>query len=319
MLETELKKMGEPATVRNIHIDERHVEQRLDNFLVSLLKGVPKTLIYRIIRKGEVRVNKKRAKAFSRLSQGDVVRIPPVRTATTNKLPKPSISYSRLLESSVIYEDDVLIVLNKPSGIAVHGGSGVRLGVIESLRQLRPDSKFLELVHRIDKDTSGCLMVAKKRSMLRHLHEQIRLARVYKSYTALVAGSWPSRIQTVNASLVKNVLKSGERIVLVSEDGKASRTRFKVIGRYKGCSLLNVILDTGRTHQIRVHTRHVGHPIIADLKYGDDDINKKMKNMGIRRLMLHASSLGITTLNGERMEFVAPLPDDFERGLKNLS
>lgn len=318
MMKTVSHSTGGSPVVKNVSIDEGHAEQRLDNFLLSQLKGVPKTLIYRIIRKGEVRVNKKRAKAGLKLTGGDIVRIPPVRVAAEKEKPVPGVQFSRLLEASVLFEDDVLLVLNKPSGIAVHGGSGVRLGVIESFRQMRPDCRFMELVHRIDKDTSGCLLIAKKRSMLRYLHEEIREGRMHKVYQSLVAGRWPSRKKVVTAPLLKNVLRSGERIVTVSEEGKASRTWFDVLETFSGSTLVQATLDTGRTHQIRVHARSVGHPILGDPKYGDEALNKVMKRQGVDRLMLHAWHLGLTLPDGKKVKFTASLPSDFSEGLRVL-
>ncbi|WP_426417820.1 23S rRNA pseudouridine(955/2504/2580) synthase RluC [Aestuariirhabdus sp. LZHN29] len=304
--------------VQQHEIDEDRAGQRLDNYLLSQLKGVPKTLIYRIIRKGEVRVNKGRSKADYRLKGGDIVRIPPVRVSekTTPKAGKWMIDS---VESSIIYEDERLIIVNKPSGLAVHGGSGINLGLIEALREARPQQKFLELVHRLDRDTSGCLMIAKKRSALRDLHEQIRNNQVNKTYWAFVEGRWPTRTRQVNAPLRKNTLQSGERVVRVDPEGKASLTRFRVIERFRDSTLVEATPVTGRTHQIRVHALHAGHSIVGDDKYTSKEVNQYYKGRGIRRLFLHAAALEINLPgSGKRQQFKAALPDDLEEGLTAL-
>ncbi len=304
--------------VRFVEVDDERAGQRLDNFLKLHLKGVPKTRIYRIIRKGEVRVNKGRVTADYRLAAGDNVRIPPVRMAEKAPAPSPSAGMSGAIEQSIMYEDDALLVVNKPSGMAVHGGSGVSLGVIEALRAMRPESRFLELVHRLDRDTSGCLLIAKKRSMLKHLHVQMQSGKTEKIYQLLVTGRWPNRRQTVKAPLLKNTLRSGERIVVVHPEGKASVTHFQVLERLDGCTLVEARLETGRTHQIRVHSRHVGCPIIGDEKYGDDEVNKTMKRQGVRRLFLHAARLKVQLPDRREMVFEAPLPEDLCEGLQQL-
>ena len=309
---------GSPA-VRFVTVDEDQAGQRLDNFLRVILKGVPKTRIYRIIRKGEVRVNKGRAKAETKLQGGDVVRVPPVRVSEAKMPVAPGMDVARKLEAAILFEDDSLLVLNKPSGLAVHGGSGVSLGVIEALRQLRPDCRFLELVHRIDRDTSGCLLVAKKRSMLRHLHAQIREHHMLKVYNALVDGRWPARKAAVSAPLRKNVLQSGERMVSVAPDGKPSRTRFKVLQRYGESTLVEASLETGRTHQIRVHTLHAGHPILGDSKYGFEGTAKLAEKAGLKRLFLHAAKVGINLPDGSYREFDAPLPEELTAVLNGLA
>ena len=270
--------------VRRLVIDAEQEGQRLDNFLKTQLKGVPKSLIYRIVRKGEVRVNKKRIKPEYKLVAGDEVRIPPVRVAEANELPSARLSSIQALEQQILYEDDVLIVLNKPAGMAVHGGSGLSFGVIEGLRALRPDARFMELVHRLDRDTSGCLMIAKERSALKHLHEQLRLKTMRKQYAALVRGQWQSHVRSINAPLLKNVLQSGERIVRVNPEGKPSETRFHVLKRFADATLVEASPITGRTHQIRVHTAHAGHPIACDDKYGDQLFDQRMRDLGLERL-----------------------------------
>ena len=306
--------------VRLLVIDAEQEGQRLDNFLKTQLKGVPKSLVYRIVRKGEVRVNKKRIKPDYKLVAGDEVRIPPVRVAEANELPSAKLSSIQALEQQILFEDEVLIVLNKPAGMAVHGGSGLSFGVIEGLRALRPDARFMELVHRLDRDTSGCLMVAKKRSALKHLHEQLRLKTMRKQYAALVRGQWQSHIHVVNAPLLKNVLQSGERIVRVNADGKPSETRFHVLKRFTDATLVEASPITGRTHQIRVHTAHAGHPIACDDKYGDADFDQKMRVAGLARLFLHASRLTFQhPVTGNEMTIEAPLDPHLAQFLTKLA
>jgi 23S rRNA pseudouridine955/2504/2580 synthase len=297
------------ASVQFYTISEDESGQRLDNFLLARLKGVPKSLIYRIVRKGEVRVNKGRIKPEYKLQADDVVRIPPIRVAEKNEAPvSTKLNKVAELESQILFEDEVLIVLNKPSGIAVHGGSGLSFGVIEALRALRPQARFLELVHRIDRDTSGILLVAKKRSALRNLHEQLREKTVQKDYLALVRGQWQSHVKVIKAPLLKNELASGERIVKVSEQGKPSETRFRIEERYSTATLVKASPVTGRTHQIRVHTQYAGHPIACDDKYGERDFDQKMQEIGLNRLFLHAYSIRFQhPKTGEEMVVTAPL------------
>lgn len=258
--------------------------QRIDNFLRNQLKGVPKTLIYRILRKGEVRVNKGRIKPEYKLQAGDLVRVPPLRLAERDEPEPLAQGLLERLDKAIVYEDKALIVLNKPAGIAVHGGSGLSYGVIEALRQLRPDAKELELVHRLDRDTSGLLMVAKKRSMLRHLHQALRGDGVDKRYMALVRGRWETSKKQVNAPLLKNTLRSGERMVEVTEDGKEALTLFHVLRRFgEFATLVEAKPVTGRTHQIRVHARHAGHSIAGDSKYGDEEFTREIRELGGKR------------------------------------
>lgn len=306
--------------VRLLVIDAEQEGQRLDNFLKTQLKGVPKSLVYRIVRKGEVRVNKKRIKPDYKLVAGDEVRIPPVRVAEANELPSAKLSSIQALEPQILFEDEVLIVLNKPAGMAVHGGSGLSFGVIEGLRALRPEARFMELVHRLDRDTSGCLMVAKKRSALKHLHEQLRLKTMRKQYAALVRGQWQPHIRVVNAPLLKNVLQSGERIVRVNVDGKPSETRFHILKRFTDATLVEASPITGRTHQIRVHTAHAGHPIACDDKYGDADFDQKMRSAGLARLFLHASRLTFQhPVTSNEMTIEAPLDPHLAQFLTKLA
>lgn len=302
-----------------IEVDAEFAGQRVDNYLMAHLKGVPRSRIYRIIRKGEVRVNKKRVQAQYKLQAGDKLRVPPVRVATPAIQRPVGEGLTQLLLDAVLYEDESVIVLDKPAGLAVHGGSGVSLGLIEALRQSRNDPR-LELVHRLDRDTSGCLMIARKRSALRVLHAELREGRVEKIYTALAVGRWPARFDDVRAPLLKNHLKSGERMVVVSREGKQSHTRFRVLHQYPKAALLEASPITGRTHQIRVHARFAGCPLAGDSKYGDDGDNKYFKSMGLRRLFLHASRLGFKSPDtGRRCEPVANLPDDLEKTLEKLS
>ena len=305
--------------VRLLVIDAEQEGQRIDNYLKTQLKGVPKSLIYRILRKGEVRVNKKRIKPEYKLVAGDEVRVPPVRVAEANELPSAKLSSIQALEAMILFEDDALIVLNKPAGMAVHGGSGLSFGVIEALRSLRPESRFMELVHRLDRDTSGCLLIAKKRSVLKSLHEQLRLKTMRKQYSALVRGQWQAHVKVVNAPLLKNVLQSGERIVRVNPEGKPSETRFHILKRFAEATLVEASPITGRTHQIRVHTAHAGHPIACDDKYGEATFDGKMRGLGLQRLFLHASRLTFRhPVEQKDMTMEAPLDPHLQALLNKL-
>ena len=294
--------------------------QRLDNFLVKILKGVPKSHIQRIIRAGEVRVNKRRAKADSRLQEGDEVRIPPVRVAQKATVaagtPPPR-------EFAVVFEDEALLVINKPAGVAVHGGSGVSFGVIEQLRRSRPQAGYLELVHRLDKDTSGLLMVAKKRSALVRLHEALRQDHPKKVYLALGVGAWPEGVRQVRAPLVKYTGAQGEKMVRVDAEGQAAQTLFRVEQVFSGTllhqvglshlSYVEATLKTGRTHQIRVHMQSQGCPIAGDERYGDYTANKRLHKLGLRRMFLHAWRLELShPLSGEPLALEAPLPEELQ-------
>lgn len=305
--------------VQNITIESDFAGQRIDNFLRTKLKGVPKSLIYRILRKGEVRVNKKRIKPEYKLIGGDVVRIPPVRVSAEKQGPSKNLNQIQNLEKSIIYEDKKLIVLNKPSGMAVHGGSGVNYGVIEGFRSLRPQELFLELVHRLDRETSGCLLIAKRRSVLKSLHEQLREKQTDKRYFALVEGQWPEHRNKVKAALHKTSLKSGERIVNVSSQGKPSETHYRVIEQFNNATLVEASPITGRTHQIRVHCKHAGHAILGDEKYCSEDINNQAKSFGLSRLFLHAHQITFRDLDtGDKKTFNAPLDPNLEKVLSNL-
>ncbi|MCG3729840.1 23S rRNA pseudouridine(955/2504/2580) synthase RluC [Vibrio cincinnatiensis] len=294
--------------VQFVDIDDDMAGQRIDNFLRNQLKNLPKSVIYRILRKGEVRVNKKRIKAEYKLAAGDVVRIPPVTMEIkeqTNVAPSTKLNRVAELEACILYEDEHLLVLNKPSGTAVHGGSGLKFGAIEALRALRPQARFLELVHRIDRDTSGILLVAKKRSALRQLQSQFREKTVQKYYFALVMGQWKAQCKVVNAPLLKNEVNS---IVRVNPAGKPSETRFRVIETFPQATLIQASPITGRTHQIRVHTQYTGHPIAWDDRYGDRRFDAYTAQFGIDRLFLHAANIiFLHPASGEKMEINAPL------------
>ena len=294
--------------------------QRIDNFLRTRLKGVPKTLIYRILRKGEVRVNKGRIKPEYKLQAGDIVRVPPLRLAERDEPAPLAHGLLARLEAAVVYEDKALIVLNKPAGIAVHGGSGLDYGVIEAFRQLRPDAKELELVHRLDRDTSGLLMIAKRRSMLRHLHEALRSDGVDKRYMALVRGHWATAKKRVNAPLQKSNLRSGERMVEVNDEGKEALTLFRVLRRFgEFATLVEAKPVTGRTHQIRVHAQHAGHSIAGDSKYGDDGFTREIRELGGKRLFLHAYELVVPLPDGGELRLEAPVDEVWAHTLERLS
>ncbi|PIJ51931.1 23S rRNA pseudouridine(955/2504/2580) synthase [Erwinia sp. OLTSP20] len=307
-------------SVQNVTISDDEAGQRIDNFLRARLKGVPKSMIYRILRKGEVRVNKKRIKPEYKLESGDEVRIPPVRVAERDDaVVSPRLEKVASLEACILYEDDAILVLNKPSGTAVHGGSGLSFGVIEGLRALRPQARFLELVHRLDRDTSGVLLIAKKRSALRALHSQLRDKGMQKEYLALVRGNWPSHLKVVQAPLLKNILQSGERVVRVSAEGKPSETRFKVESRFANATLVKASPVTGRTHQIRVHSLHAGHPIAFDDRYGDTVFDRELASTGLSRLFLHAAALTFShPVSGETLRVEAPLDNALKACLSAL-
>jgi len=292
-----------------LEVGEESAAQRIDNFLLRTLKGVPKSHVYRVLRSGEVRVNSGRVKPEYRLQVGDRVRVPPVRVSGKKDVPRP-----RPLPLPVVLEDASLLVIDKPSGVAVHGGSGVSYGVIESLRAERPQAKFLELAHRLDRDTSGLLVLAKKRSALTELHRMLRDGEVDKRYLAVVKGRWPRRRTLLSDPLHKYVTGSGERRVAVHPGGQAARTEVRVLGAGENFSLLELRLLTGRTHQIRVHLAHAGHPVLGDDKYGDFELNRSLARQGeegIGRLCLHAERLSFRhPLTGEAIALKAPLPGD---------
>lgn len=327
-----MKDLGKDAPKVNRHtVPEGSAGQRLDNYLTKVLKGVPKSHVYRILRSGEVRVNGGRSGPDYRVAEGDELRLPPLRLPRPRagvEGAKPTPAAAKTLEKAILFEDDVLLALNKPAGLAVHGGSGVAFGVIEQLRALRPQGRFLELVHRLDRETSGVLLLARKRSALTNLHEQIREGRVQKHYLALVHGRWekkPGEKRSVKAALRKYVLSSGERRVSVGEgeDTQAAHTVFalekawQVDGQHY--SLLRAELKTGRTHQIRVHLQHLGLPIAGDDKYGDFELNKKLARKGLKRMFLHATRFGFThPVSGEPETAEAPLAPELAAFLQKL-
>ncbi len=304
--------------VRHLDIDAEASGQRLDNYLMRELKGVPKTRLYRALRKGEIRVNKGRVRPDYRLVAGDQVRIPPLRRPEPGAAPTVPRYWSRAIANRIVYEDGDLLVIDKPSGLAVHGGSGLGFGLIECLRQMRPEDRRLELVHRLDRETSGLILVARRPSVLRELHRQLREDAIDKRYLLLVAGDWPGSLKLVRAPLEKNVLQSGERMVRVSGEGKAAETRFTVLERLPRATLLEACPVTGRTHQIRVHARHAGFPILGDEKYGDERGAALALELGLRRLFLHAARLAFSLPGTGRLELSAPLDSDLETVLEKL-
>ena len=287
-----------------VEVGEESAAQRIDNFLLRRLRGVPKSHVYRVLRSGEVRVNSGRVGPDYRLKIGDRVRVPPVRVSASVKVARPA-------EFPVVHEDASILVVDKPAGVAVHGGSGVSFGVIESLRAARPQAKLLELAHRLDRDTSGLLIVCKKRSVLVELHRQLREGEVEKTYVAIVKGAPAEDAFEVSEPLHKYVTSAGERRVSVREGGREARTRVRVRKRTDEFSVLEVCLLTGRTHQIRVHLAHTGHPVLGDDKYGDFELNRSLAKRGVKRLFLHAGRLAFAhPLTGERLRLEAPLPAD---------
>jgi 23S rRNA pseudouridine955/2504/2580 synthase len=297
-------------------IDESAQDQRIDNYLQKILKGVPKSHIYRILRSGEVRINSGRVDPTYRLQCGDKLRLPPVRTSAR---PVRSAAVPPPRAVQVLLEDDELLVINKPGGVAVHGGSGVSSGIIEQLRMAHPGLRFLELVHRLDRDTSGALMLAKKRSALTGLHAQMREGVVRKHYLALVMGAWKDAKRNVKAALHKYVSASGERRVVVDEEGQQAHTILRLVRLLPGYSLLDAELKTGRTHQIRVHLAHVGFPIAGDDKYGDFDANKRLAKLGLKRMFLHAASLEFShPRSGQMVRVAAPLAPELEKFLQSV-
>jgi len=308
----------ETGHTRYLTVDENASGQRLDNYLTREMKGVPRARIYRALRKGEVRVNKGRVRADYRLEAGDLVRIPPVQLAPADgPVSIPQARFEQLARR-IVYEDAHLIVIDKPSGLAVHGGSGLSFGLIECIRQMRPELHYLELVHRLDRDTSGLILLAKKAAILRELHRQLREKHVDKRYLALIAGQWPKNVRVIDAPLEKNVLQSGERMVRVSQEGKRAITEFSVIERLGGATLIEANPLTGRTHQIRVHAQHAGFPLLGDEKYGNTITEEFARRIGLKRLFLHASSLRFTLPQTGEYVFQAPLDTELELLLNKL-
>ena len=323
-IDAPVDKTGNTPAVVFATVDENAANQRIDNFLLSRLKGVPKSHVYQILSSGQVRVNKKRVEAAYRLQIDDLVRIPPVRVAAREPASRIRIPENTALLPRILFEDDSLIALNKPSGLAVHGGSGVSLGAIELLRREFPELKFLELVHRLDRETSGILLVAKKRAALLGMHAMLRSGakdgRIEKHYFALVKGVWKNERQHVKARLQKFHTASGERRVTVDQDGQEAHTVFKLVKSFPGASLLDAEIKTGRTHQIRVHRAHVGFPILGDDKYGDFALNKQLQRRGLKRMFLHAHRLAFDhPVSGERLDIQCPLPVELESYLETLA
>lgn len=309
---------GTPApAVQWLTIEPGQAGQRIDNFLISLLKGLPKSRIYRIIRKGEIRINKKRVKPEYRLQGGDLLRIPPVRLAEREDLPRPSAGLTRLLQEALLYADEDLMVLNKPAGLAVHGGTGVELGLIEALRQIH-DAPGLELAHRLDKGTSGCLLIARHPASLRYLGDAFRQRRVTKVYHAIVSGRWPAHRAEVRLPLERLPERNGERLVAVSASGREALTLFRVLEPLNDHTLVEARPETGRTHQIRVHAAHSGHPICGDDKYQTPEQLDRERGRGIRRLCLHAAELSLELPSGEQHHFMARRDAGFEAVLSGL-
>jgi len=306
---------GKAIAVRHERIDEAAAGQRIDNYLLRIAKGVPKSHVYRILRSGEVRVNGRRVQQTYRLQEGDEVRIPPIRIAEpTHAAPAPAGK-----PLPVVYEDEALLVIDKPSGKAVHGGSGVSYGVIEQLRVQRPELRMLELAHRLDRETSGLLIVAKKRSALTALHDMMREGSVEKHYLTLVPGRWSNPLQHVKVPLHKYLTAEGERRVRVADEGKAAHSIVRLVRRWRDYSLLEVELKTGRTHQIRVHLAHLGFALCGDDKYGDFALNKRLEVEGLRRMFLHAAKLRFAhPLTGAPLAFDSPLPADLQTFLDRL-
>ncbi len=297
-----------------LEVGEEAAGQRIDNFLLRIAKGVPKSHIYRIVRSGEVRVNKGRVAAEYRLQIGDKVRVPPLRTAE-----RPSQAAVPPRDFEISWEDDALIVIDKPAGVAVHGGSGVSFGVIEQLRRARPLAKFLELAHRLDRETSGLLVVAKKRMALTRLHDQFRDGGIGKRYLALVKGRWRNELQHVRLPLLKYLTAEGERRVSVNPEGKPSHSIVRLLARWENFSLVQVELKTGRTHQIRVHLAHLGFPLAGDDKYGDFSLNKDLQKTGLRRMFLHAAQLALPhPLSGAPLELESSLPAELRSFTEKL-
>lgn len=306
------------AGVRYLEVDAEHDGQRLDNYLIKNIKGVPKSHLYQLLRKGEIRINKGRRQPTYRLQVGDIVRIPPLRQRQQRSRTLNPEDL-RWIEDAVLYQDELLMVINKPSGLAVHGGSGISLGLIEGLRQLFPKARFLELVHRLDRDTSGCLLVARRRPALVALQDQIQNGAIDKRYLALVKGQWSGKARTIDAPLERIPKPNGERWVQVSEHGKASRSRLIPKQLFADASLVEIKLLTGRTHQARVHCQYSGHVIAGDKKYGDRAFNQDLETHGLHRLFLHAKSLTFKhPRSGETMTVEAPLPEELSETLKRL-
>ncbi len=314
-----VSKPSKTSTVQFIEISAAQDGQRIDNFLLSLEKGVPKSRIYKAIRKGEVRINKGRIKQTYKLQAGDLVRVPPLRIAEKSTINTVSDYVRQQLDANILLEDNDLLILNKPSGMAVHAGSNIEQGIIEAMRIIRPELAYLELVHRLDRETSGCLLFAKNRHALLNLQTQLISHDIDKRYLTLLKGNWSNGERRVQQPLRKNSISSGERMVVIAEDGKDADSLFIPTKHYADAQLTEVVIFTGRTHQIRVHANYLGHPLAGDDKYGDRKFNKFMKQKGLKRLFLHAWKLTIThPTTGETLPIEAALPNDLTSMLKQL-
>lgn len=303
-----------PNAVQRIRIDEELAGQRIDNFLLRICKGVPKSHVYRVLRSGEVRVNSGRVAQTYRLEVGDEVRVPPMRIAQTQAPSGTSVAAANAHKFNIVFEDSAMLVIDKPSGLAVHGGSGVSFGVIELLRQQRPEAKFLELAHRLDRETSGLLIICKKRSALNAVQDQMREGKIEKRYLTMVPGRWLNELQHIKLPLFKYLTEEGERRVMVRSDGKPSHSVVRLVQRWDQYSLLEVELKTGRTHQIRVHLQSVGFPLLGDDKYGDFALNKVLAKQGLPRMFLHSTLLRLShPVTGQMLELKASLPPDLEK------
>lgn len=313
-------RQADKSAVQLLEVSEHQQQQRLDNFLVARLKGVPKTLIYRIIRKGEVRVNGKRAKPDQKLETGDKVRVPPLRLPSAKELQQPGAQLQALLKHAVLFEDDAVLVLNKPAGLSVHGGTGVKLGLIEALRAMYPELPGLELVHRLDKGTSGCILLAKTGRARKGLTEAFREHQVLKVYHAIVAGEWPKQVKIVDVSLQRQAERGGERRVEIDEDGKEARTDFRIVQRFGMATLVEAKPLTGRTHQIRVHAAWAGCPLAGDDKYNNKHSNAAFAKLGIKRLCLHAAEVRFPhPVTGKTVQIKADYDAGFSQALKSLA
>jgi len=309
------------SAVRYVEIDESRVGQRLDNFLIATLKGVPRSHIYRILRKGEVRINRGRVKPDYRLEQGDMVRIPPLRLSAPADIdPEQTAEKFAWLQQRILYEDDDLMVVNKPSGLPVHSGSGVNIGLIEALRHVRSQDPSLELAHRLDRETSGCLVITKTRPAMLAMHRLLRHGGIEKHYLALVQGAWRGGAREISLALEKNRPNSNEHMVEVSNEGKEAISVFIPHQRLRSATLMEIKLLTGRTHQARVHAAYLGHPIAGDDKYGDREFNRRLHRLGLRRLFLHAQRLTFAhPQTGSKIDIEAPLPDELSLLLERLT
>lgn len=305
-----MKQELQKTKVKKINITKDDAGQRIDNFILRKYKSLPRSKVYRILRRGEVRINSGRVSPSYKIKENDELRMPPVMIRENTE--SPSLDQSERILDFILYEDKEILIIDKPAGIAVHGGSGVKFGVIELIRAARSDQNNLELIHRIDRETSGCLMLSKKRSFLRFMHEQFRLGAIKKNYFALVNGFWRFGENKIDKPLMTHHRKNSERYVTCEASGKKALTKVKLINQYKDCALIQCQPVTGRTHQIRVHLSELGYPILGDERYGNHNLNMKLKKKGIKRLFLHAQSIGFLDKNGTDRLYTSPIPKDFD-------